>query len=319
MKNILVVNVNWMGDVILSTPVFKNLRQAFPQARICCLAVPRVAAVLRAVPQIDEVLRLKEGPLAFLGMIFTLKKHRFDAAFFLSKSRSRVLLAKWAGIPQRIGYAKSSRNFLTHVVPKADLKTTHRRDIYLKVIESFGVPVTDRKTALEVKDHSFTEGKGCLLVHVGANWNLKQWPLVNFARLIQRLNQPVGIIGSTSEHALVEKLRQLLPKDALIEDFVGRTTVPELFALLKNAKALITADSGPMHAASSVGTPVIALFGPTKDTLTGPCGTGKSMILRYDVGCNRGPCYHLSCPDNICMQAVTVEDVLDAVKKIENT
>ena len=77
-------------------------------------------------------------------------------------------------------------------------------------------------------------------------------------------------------------------------------------------------DSGPLHIANSVGTEVIGLFGPTRPEVTGPKGFGKMHIIQHDVGCNKEPCYHLDCPDNICMQSIITDDVLDIVKQIKD-
>ena len=88
-------------------------------------------------------------------------------------------------------------------------------------------------------------------------------------------------------------------------------------ALMKRADCVVSADSGPVHIASSVGTNVIGIFGPTRPEITGPRGSGRAVILQRDVGCNRRPCYNLECPDNICMQAVNVKEVLDAVRQFQ--
>ena len=96
---------------------------------------------------------------------------------------------------------------------------------------------------------------------------------------------------------------------------IGKTNLKQLMAVLQQARLVISADSGPLHMASSVGTPAIGVFGPTRPEITGPRGQSMPSILQQDVGCNRRPCYHLACPENICMQAVTVEDVLGAVRE----
>ncbi|MCK5083845.1 MAG: hypothetical protein KAR31_13130, partial [Candidatus Omnitrophica bacterium] len=88
--------------------------------------------------------------------------------------------------------------------------------------------------------------------------------------------------------------------------------------LMKKANLVISGDSGPLHIANSVGSEVIGLFGPTRPEITGPRGSGRAHIIQYDVGCNREPCYHLMCPDNICMQSITAGEVLEIVRQIKD-
>ena len=96
----------------------------------------------------------------------------------------------------------------------------------------------------------------------------------------------------------------------------GKTNVHQLVALLEKAALVISADSGPLHIASCVSQNIIGLYGPTMPLTTGPRGRAQAMILHKDVGCNRASCYHAACPENVCMQAVTVEEVLENAKQM---
>jgi len=338
MNRILVVNVNWLGDVIFSSPIFKALKSAYPQAKISCLAVPRVKEILESIPEIDEIIIYDEkskhwNPLAKLGLIAELRRKKFDIVFLLHRSWTRAFLVFLAGIPQRVGYdAKGRGVFLTHkVVPLKE--PVHRRDYYLNVIESFGVKVQDRRTRLSVDPESQEEIQTTLsrkgikpedflvVIHPGANWDLKRWPLENFARLIQQLmlagDKKVVIPGSSKDEPLVREIISHRAMNRLRPVVLtGQTNLKQLIALMKRANLVISSDSGPLHVATSVGTAVIGLFGPTRPEVTGPCGVGKAVVLQKEVGCNHEPCYYLECPDNICMQAVTVHEVMNEVAKI---
>ena len=90
---------------------------------------------------------------------------------------------------------------------------------------------------------------------------------------------------------------------------VGQGLLAKTGRLMKKANLLISADSGPLHMANSLGTNIIGIFGPTRPEITGPRGQGQSKILQHDVGCNREACYYLNCPHNICMQAVRVDEI----------
>lgn len=336
MRKILVVNVNWVGDVIFSSPIFKALKAAYPQSQISCLAVPRAREILESIPDIDEIIVYDEqgvhrNPLAKLRLIHKLSQKHFDAAFLLHRSLTRALFVFFAGIPQRIGYdAKGRGRFLTRAIKAPDEQTTHRLDYYLNVVESFGVTVADRTSSLTVSIASETEIRDLLkrhdigdkdflvVVHPGGNWDLKRWPVHHFTLLIEELMKDgkVVISGSDQDITLAQTIAADFPFKPVI--LAGKTNLKQLMALMKRADCVVSADSGPLHIASSVGTSVVGIFGPTRPEITGPRGNGRAIILQRDVGCNRRPCYNLECPDNTCMQAVSVKEVLDAVRQFQD-
>src|SRR5262245_47517489 len=135
MQNILVVNVNWLGDVIFSSPVFKAIKENYPKAHVACLAVPRVKEILESIPGIDEIIIYDEkgvhrNPLAKLSLINSLRRRNFDIAFLLHGSLTRALIVYLAKIPQRVGYATKGRGrFLTHQVEPLS-NEPHRCDYY---------------------------------------------------------------------------------------------------------------------------------------------------------------------------------------------
>ncbi len=337
MKKILVVNVNWMGDVIFSAPVFKALKKAYPRAEIVSLAVPRVGDVLASIPHIDRVILYDEegkdrSPLAKGRLISQLKKEQFDIAFLLHRSFTRALLVTLAGIPQRVGYDEKNRGrFLTHKVKPLN-GIVHRSDHYLQVIESYGIRVEDRRCELifteesqrYVDDLLRKEGVATedflAVVNPGGNWDLKRWPKEKFAELIDRLHKDcqakVVVSGALNDLNLANEIARLTDRKPIIT--AGKSDLNQLLALMRRANVVISADSGPLHLAHGVGAKVIGVFGPTRPEVTGPRGSGKSLILQRDVGCNPEPCYHLQCPDNICMRSINVDDVIDAVQKIRN-
>lgn len=332
MKRILVVNVNWLGDVIFSAPVFQALKRHYPQATISCLAVPRVVPILERMAGVDEILTYDEdgrhkGFLGKLSLIQQLRRQKFDAAFFLHRSLTRTLLVWLAGVPIRIGYATAKRKrFLTHPLKKKE--GAHRSDEYLNVLEEFDIPVTDRTVRLtacsQERDSMKKRLEACgvsandklAVINVGANWELKKWPTQNYAHLIEDLLQrdrwKVVLSSSAEDAPIAGEITRAIVHPSLI-DFAGQTTLPQLFALLERADLLVSADSGPLHIANSLGTAVIGVFGPTRPEITGPRGSGAKHILQHDVGCNRKACYYLECQDNVCMKAVSVKDVVDAI------
>ena len=159
-----------------------------------------------------------------------------------------------------------------------------------------------------------------IIVNPGGNWDLKRWPSESFSRLISGLlgnfNAKIIISGANKDISLVKKINSLAFSEAI--NFTGETNLKQLMVLMKKANLVISGDSGPLHIANSVGSEVIGLFGPTRPEITGPRGSGRAHIIQYDVGCNREPCYHLMCPDNICMQSITAGEVLEIVRQIKD-
>jgi ADP-heptose:LPS heptosyltransferase len=160
-----------------------------------------------------------------------------------------------------------------------------------------------------------------IVIHPGGNWDLKRWPIENFSRVISQLagsrEIKVVISGAHKDIPLVREINNPVFKSAI--DLTGQTDLKQLMALMKRANLVISADSGPLHLANSVGCDVIGIFGPTRPEITGLRGSGRTYILQHDVGCNREPCYHLKCPDNICMQSISAQDVIETINKIRNS
>ncbi len=332
MNNILVVNINWLGDAVFSTPVFKALKENFPKARISCLCVPRVKKVLEFCPFIDEIIIYDEKrshfwPWSKWALICDLRRGNFDAAFLLHRSITRGFLVYLAGIPQRIGYCKM-RFLLTHPVEFSD-EGIHRSDVYLKVLESYGLKIKDRVCQLSLNSqdaadlNKILDAKGIgvnqkiVVLHTAGNWELKRWPPFYFVQLIETIVKhfKVKIIlsGAQGDLEYCQSLNQQAHNKAVV--MAGETSLGQSLALYRRACVIISSDSGPLHLAHSVGANVIGIFGPTRPEITGPRGIGKKEILFKEVGCNKAPCYHLSCGNNLCMQTITVDDVLEAIQK----
>ncbi len=331
MNNILVVNINWLGDAVFSIPVFKALKHNFPKSRVSCLCVPRVKKVLEFCPLIDDIIVYDEKgkhrwPWSKWSLIQNLRRQAFDVAFLLHRSATRAWLVYLAGISHRVGYSKN-KHLLTHPVAFNDIGL-HRLDVYLKVLEDYGLEVKDRVCELNfnLKDAESLDvllrAKGIepeekiVVLHAGGNWELKRWPPFHFVRLIEGIYEmfkiKVVLSGSHSDVEYCQSLNQQAHNQAIM--VAGETTLGQSLALYHRAEVMVSSDSGPLHLAHSVGANVIGIYGPTRPGITGPRGTGKAKILFKDVGCNKAPCYHLGCLSNICMQTVSVNDVLEAIQ-----
>lgn len=331
---ILIIEVNWLGDVLFSTAAIRSLRWRFPESFISCLVVPRVREVLEDNPNINDIIINDEAGLykglgGSLRLTGQLRDKRFDLAVLFHRSFSRTALACLSGIPRRIGYDTWKRHFLLTqalTLPKKD--SLHRVDHYLGIVQALGCDVSERgyeffiarqdeEFAAEFfKKEGLKENNFVVCLNPGGNWNPKRWPKENFALLADSLigerGMKVIFSGAPGDIGLVDEIRAKMKEKPVIA--AGKTTLKQSAAIFKKANLTVSADSGPLHIAAAVGANVIALFGPTDPAITGPIGKGKVVIIQKQIDC-RIPCYDLNCNDNRCMRAITVSDVMEEVKK----
>ncbi len=333
-ERVLIVEPNWLGDVLFSTPAIRAVRQKYPGAYIAALVVPRCRAILSGNNYLDEVIILDEdgrhkGLMGKLALARDLRIRRFSVAYIFRPSVTRTFCVFLAGIKKRIGYAfKKGSLLLTQkvVLPEGEL---HRADTYYYVVTEKKIPEGERYCDFFVSNedkrsvddflnkNNLKNEKKLVVLHVGGNWDLKLWPKENFAGLIDSLiehyNAEVVISGSVKDDSLAKEIYAR----ARLKPFVacGMTTLNQLGALFMKSDLVISADSGPLHIAMAMEARTVALFGPTSPIVTGPMGRGDFSILRNkNIECVI-PCYNLGCLDNRCMRSISVEQVLDEVEK----
>jgi len=335
MKRILIVNVNWLGDVLFSTAVIRGLREKFPGAHIACMVVPRCREILDSNPRLNEIIIYDErgehrGLLGTLRFIYRLSTKNFDTAILLHRSFTRALILFLAGIPLRIGYRTPKRTWLLTdaLRPPAQL-LLHRVDYYLNAAAPLGIDLANRqyeffvsgrnrKKALALLEHEGIRHSDLLAaLNPGGNWEPKRWPKEKFARLADELAGQLGvkvvITGSQRDAGLADGIASLAGKRPV--NLCGRTTLKELACVFERANLVIANDSGPMHIGVAMGATTIALFGPTSPDITGPIGKGRFAVLHKSKGCEI-PCYDTSCADYRCMEAITVEDVMKSAREL---
>lgn len=331
MKRILIVNVNWLGDTLFTTPFIKALRDNYPGSHITVLTHPRCLEILEGNPRVNEIIVYDEKGkhrhlIGKFSIVSRLKAKEFDAAFVLRKSLTRTMILFLSNIPERIGYDSRKAGFLlTKKIPPP--RNLHKVEYFLGLARAIGIEPRscnyeifisdeDRYKADEILRREGVKGSDFIVMNPGGNWNLKRWPAENFARLgdeiFSRFRKKVILTGAEKDIELCERISGLMEaaQPALL---CGKTSLKTLGAVFKKAKWVISNDSGPMHIAVSVKAPVIALFGPTSPSITGPYGDGLYKVLQKELDCDI-PCYNESCENNECMKAITVEDVLKAMK-----
>ncbi|MBI4335283.1 MAG: lipopolysaccharide heptosyltransferase II [Candidatus Omnitrophica bacterium] len=334
MSRILIVNVNWLGDVLFSTPLIRALRQKFPGAYLASMVVPRCKEILELNPHLNELIIYDEdgghkGVFGKIKLISFLRAKRFDTAILLHRSFTRALMLCLAGVPERIGYYTRKRSMLLTDAARIPLKEMHRVDFFLNLGRRLGVSSGQREYEFFISDkekesaRKFLRERGVndsdtvIAVNPGGNWNPKRWPAEKFSRLADALgrefNAKIVITGAAKDLGLTEDISSRMAARPVVA--CGRTSLKELASIFALADLVIANDSGPMHIAVSQGADTIALFGPTSPNITGPIGRGRYIVLKEDTGCEI-PCYNFSCAEYKCMEAIKVEDVVAAARKL---
>ncbi len=333
-KRILIIEVNWIGDVLFSTPFIKAIRKKFKNAHIACMTVPRCREILENNPNINEIIIYDEKGkhVSLLGkwrLIRKLRRKHFDLALILHRSFTRALIAFLSGIKERVGYDTKKRGFLlTKRVGFPD-RELHKTEHFLKIAESLGCNIEDKSYEFFVTDKDrqynkkellksgISENDLLVVINPGGNWGPKRWDPLKFAKLADRLidkyRAKIILSGAKKDIALAEKVKSNMKNRPII--FAGKTNIKKLGALLERANFVISGDSGPMHMAVALKTNVVALFGPTSHHLTGPYGGGNYEIIKKEIECDV-PCYDVTCSDYKCMDAITVDDVMHTFEEM---
>jgi len=334
-KKILIFNVNWLGDVLFSTAVIRNIRRNFPESFIACIIPSRCYPVLKGNPHLDEIIIFDDKDrhrniFALLKFVCDLRAKKFDTVFLLHRSFSRALICRLAGIPERIGHYTKKRAFLlTKKIIPPKRESLHRIDYYLDIIEKAGLRVEDRHPEFffSDEDENFAadflnknlvkQDDFVVVINPGGNWPPKRWPKDYWAeladKLIENFKARLIISGSIKDASLARHIQQKMIHRPILA--CGVFNLKQLGALARRADLFISADTGPLHVANSVGAKkIIALFGPTSPEVTGPYPLKNVTILQKDVGC-KVACYKVHCKDNRCMKAITPADVLKEIKK----
>jgi len=332
MNRILVVNVNWLGDAIMTLPAFKAIKEKFPLSSVAVMAPDRVKDVFSDNPYIDEVIIFNEKKehKSFsqkLRFIKQLREKKFDTVFLIHRSFTRALICFLAGIKTRIGYKRFKNIFIVNKTIKPPAKNIHKQDYYLYLFEKTGIATADKLPEVyvpqQIQEKYKTEithlrQKHTYLVGMNpsANWLLKRWPQENFAilsdKLIRELNCCILFVGAKIDADVVGAVTNRMKEKPY--NFCAKTSIKELAAIIRNVDLFISNDSGPAHLSASLGVNTLVLFGPTSPELSAPRGK-RVQILKKSIRCEI-PCYDTGCQNNLCMKNITVEDTYQKAKEL---
>ena len=323
-EKILIRGVNWIGDAVMTLPAIRAIRKYYPQAHISLLVNPAVAPLFENSNDIDEIIIYEPVFRELVGKLRLakiLRKKRFSRAILLQNAFDAALIAFLARIPKRIGYNRDRRGvLLTDPIQYTNQdRNVHHIHYYLNLLTAAGIGGAYshpwlRMTLQERLDSRsrLSELKRPILgINPGATFgSSKRWLPERFAEVagwfIRETRGSVVILGGKDDVTTGEEIYKQIPMNKLL--LAGKTSLRELMALISECDVLVTNDSGPMHIAYAVGTPLAAIFGSTSPELTGPVGEGHAVI-RTKIDCS--PCFERTCDKDYirCMFGINSEDV----------
>lgn len=320
-ENIILLRHDRIGDMVLSTTMFKALKKRYPKARLTVLASEKNHPVIRNNPYVDEILIYK----GIGWFIKEIRQRHFDLAIdpFLTYELSQALLTYLSGSKYRIGFEGAGREVFFNVKGPKLFPVIQFANHMLELIDFSGGGISscapeifltqeEIKWALKfLEDRGFGRGDLKIAIHPGAFYPSQKWPIEKFGQVAERIANEFGVkvllLGDTAEDPLLVKIKVASEGD--VEIFSG-LNLRQFMALLSLCNLLVCNNSGPLHIASALKVPTVSLMGPTVVPLWLPYGNNH-IVIRRDLACS--PCNKAKCDDHSCMKLITVEEVVDTI------
>jgi len=336
-KKILVFQTAFLGDTVLSTPLFKNIKKHFNNAEITALVIPSNEPIISGNPYVDKIITYdKKSAKKLRGFLSTrklIKKERFDLVFSLHRSLRTALLLYLSGIPIRVGFCDSAFSVLYNLRIKRDL-TQHDVKRNLSILTGGGMKEADltdellvtysqkdKESVLSKMGDALPKNRPIIVVNPGSVWATKRYPYESFAKVISLLNEldkyRIVLTGGKDDIETAEKIMNLC--GGKITNLTGKTSLKELSALLDSSALMITNDSGPLHIAASYNTPIVAIFGATTRELGFFPYNKNSVAIEKSLPCR--PCGKHGgnkCPIGTfdCMRLIRPEEIYQSALKM---
>jgi len=334
-RDILIIRTAYIGDIIMTLPILKPLKEKFPQAKISFVVSREGAELIKGNPYIDRIFPFnpfwfyKTSKKEYFQFINQIRKERFDLVI---EARGDIRDISFIVFPLRSEF-KLSYSFgggaymLTHIVPFKEMK--HRVEYHLDMVRylgckpenvEWGIYLTEEeKNNVREILNSHKINQPFIAVHPGARLPLKRWLNERYALLCDNIRNryymPIVILGSEKEKDIIDNIVKDMSYNPVI--LAGKLSLRELAGVLSESALFICNDSAPMHIAAAMKTPTVAIFGPSKSIETSPYGN-INRVVEKQYPC-RYRCDENSCHNDRfhgCMRDVEVEDVLRAVEDI---
>lgn len=330
-RDILVIRTAYVGDVVMTLPILKPLRDLYPRARIAFLTASGAVDVLKGNPFVDEVIAY--DPFWFYPspasswpeFINRMRKRTFDLVIETRADIREILLLAWPlKATCRVSYGVGGGGYLlTHCVPYPGLR--HKVEYHLDLVRYLGYRGRDLEWGIYLSPEErqrvreIMERKGIgqpfIAVHPGGRLPLKRWPAKRHAavsgKLAEKYGMSVVVFGAENERPMVEEMIPAMKRRPI--SLAGEVSLREMAGILSHASVFLCNDSGPMHIAAAMKTPIVAVFGPSKSVETGPFGV-EHRVVEKEFPCRRG-CDENSCKYgryNACMDDISADDVFRA-------
>jgi len=323
-EKLLIIKLRAVGDVLLSTIVTRNLRLAFPNAQIDYLVEQPSYDIVRTNPYVNGTLVYNPTSMSGLALIRLVRSRRYDLVIDLFGNPRTALVTRLSGARYRAGFKFRGRAYAYNIKVRPRGGEVHNTQFNLDAVEALGVPIQDRGLhfqftgddatyVYEFVARAFGGGKLIIGINSGGGWYTKRWGLDRFAALADeiaaRYDAGIVLLWGPGQLNDVGRIQARMRHESFIPP---PTTLPQLGALLRHCTLVVSNDSGPMHIAAAVGTPVVAIYGPTNPRLQGPYGEGHVVVRNEKLSCLG--CNLTECPiGHPCMLELPVADVLNAV------
>lgn len=343
-KRVLAIRLDSLGDVLLTTPAIRAIKETLPAAHVTLLTSPIGAEVGRLSAGIDDVIvyqapwmdphqALPQDSEREMATIRLLKEKRFDGAIIFTSYRQSPLPAAYmcylADIPLRHGATADGAGSLLTTRHKHPPDLIHEVERGLDLVDAIGFTSAKKELALEVgsgevermRSELSQRGVDCTkplaVVHPGCNFQARTYPWSSYVKvadlLVERLNCEVVFTGSENERGLVDTIQRWMKQPS--RSMAGETDLKRLAALIKTANIVVTNNTGPMHIAAAMKTPVVALF-----ALTNPPSQWGPWMVPHRLLNKPAPCaycYNRACPTgHECLTLVTPEEVVEAAGEL---
>jgi len=331
-RNVLIIKLRYIGDVLLATPTLRAIKAARPEVRLTMMVNRGTEDVLSGNPDVDDTMILDKGSLAAQWqLIVGLRRRRFDTVIDLTDADRSAFLSWVSAAPVRIGFNDEHRwrgRCYTEVVEPVP-GVRHRIDRDLEALKPVNIPAgsedphlwlttEEKKSADQLLDQlGIQRSQSMVILQPGARYWFKAWPPERFAELADRLTAEyrcqVLIGGSSQDGGLAQKIRLMAQSRPTI--LAGHATIKQFAAIAEQSALFVGSDSGAMHIATAVETPVVALFGPSDPREWGQRG-GPAEVIYKGLDCRA--CFHATCQrgEQNCMRLITTDEVMMAAARL---
>ncbi len=329
-RRILLTRLRFIGDVVLTTPIVKSVRKAYPEAFIAYLGDVNAVTLLEHNPAINEILPYdfgRPGVLEQTRVGWQLRQRRFDLVIDMFNNPRSAQLCRASGAPVRVGLDRPGRRWGYTLRIRDDGKPKSPIQFHAQFLKAAGIDLTCAKTEIFLTPEErqsavqfLPDGPGPLVgIHPGATWPAKKWDAERFGELADRLAAEGMLVVVFSAPGDQDAVQRLMEATTSIPHVLQGTSLRHLAAMIAHCACFVCNDAGPMHIAAALDVPTVAIFGPGEDNIWFPYDSARGHIaLRKDVPCH--PCHCDICPREgdgymECMKLLHVDEVVDAVRE----